>query len=250
MKNIKTQFLDISTSFGECDCFVAYPEITSPLPAVILFMDIYGPRKYLYEMSERLAGLGFYVLLPNIFYRHKKVPLTDAKFPLDTEARKLALPQVLPFLKSLNPHETMKDVGSFIDELRKNPLVKNSPIGVTGYCMGGSLALRAAATFPHEIGAAASFHGGGLVTDSEDSVHLQLKNIRGEIYVAHADQDQSMNSHMIDLFESAMKDAGVKGKSETYVGAEHGFTMLDLPAGNSQALIRHWENLERLFKAL
>lgn len=248
--NIETKLLNIPTESGQCDSFVAFPKDGGSHPAVIVFMDIYGPRNNLYKMCEQMAGFGFYVLLPNIFYRHKKVPLTDGKFPLTEKTREAALAQVLPFLRSLNHHEVMKDVGSFIHFLREQPEVKNSPMGTVGYCMGGGLSLRAAADYHEDIGVAASFHGGGLVSDDVESVHLQLKNIKGEIYAAHADEDQSMTDLMIEIFETAMRDAEVKGTSEIYKGSKHGFAMLDLPAGNEEAAQRHWENLERILKKL
>lgn len=248
--NTLTKFLSISTEYGDCDSFIARPKNLGSYPAVILFMDIYGPREYLYGMCKKIAELGFYVLLPNLFYRHKKVPLTHGHFPLTKETREKALSEVLPFLKSLDHHEVMKDVGSFIQFLRKQPEVKSSPMGVTGYCMGGGLSLRAAASYPTDIGVAASFHGGGLVSDDVESVHLRLKNIKGEIYVAHADEDHSMTDLMIEIFEQAMKDAEVKGTSVTYKGSKHGFVMLDLPSGNEEAVRRHWENLEKLLKKL
>lgn len=248
--NIKTNFLNISTDHGLCDSFIAYPRDEKPHPAVIIFMDVYGPREYLYEISKRIAALGFFVLLPNIFYKHKKAPLTHAQFPLTKENREGAFLEVMPFLKALNHHEVMHDVRSFIHFLREQPQVKNSPMGVVGYCMGGGLALRAAADYHDDIGVAASFHGGGLVSEDVESVHLQLKNIKGEIYVAHADEDSSMTDLMIDIFETAMKDAEVKGTSEIYRGSKHGFVMLDLPAGNIEAVKRHWENLEKLLQKL
>lgn len=248
MMRIKTQSIDIRTPDGTCDSFIAYPDDGKSHPAVILFMDVYGPRTYLFEMTKKLAGLGYFVLLPNLFYRAQRAPLTQEKFPLTPESRSRVLPGLLKLLNELDHDDAMDDVGCFLDFLKTQPTVKKEPVGATGYCMGGGMALRAAATYPNEFAAVASFHGGNLVTDEPDSVHLLLSKIKARVYVAHADKDPAMNAEMIETFERALQSASLNAKTEVYRGALHGFTMLDLPAGNPEAVKKHWESLEAHLK--
>lgn len=138
----------------------------------------------------------------------------------------------------------MRDTKTFLDHLSHLPQVKKgSKVGVTGYCMGGRIAIAAAETFPAQIAAVLSFHGGNLAPDSADGLHTRLNKIQGELYVAHADQDPSMPVDQIERFETALKESQIRGRTEIYVGSPHGFTMKDLPHYNEKGLALHWVHL-------
>lgn len=251
--NVISRHLDIAAKDGLCDCFVAYPE-GSAVPGVLLLMDAFGPRAYLYEMAQTLASQGHYVLLPNIFYRHTRAPVLKMKFPLRPDDMDEARSVIVPLARGYDPEAGLADMAHLLNFLKKQKEVSGNGIGVTGYCMGGSLALRTAARFPDDVAAVASFHAGGLATDALNSPHLLLGRIRAEIYVAHADHDPGMPPEQIEKFGQALEKAALENKkpgtdrAELYQGALHGFTMADLPAGNAQALTRHWNELFALFQ--
>jgi carboxymethylenebutenolidase len=247
-KDLQTQKLNIVTADGECDCFLAHPRSEGPYPAVLLLMDAFGPRPYLYEMCEQLAHEGYYVLLPNLFYRNLKAPFVDLTPPLDDEKMARAHEVVIPLARGLDHEAALKDIESFLAFLDRQPQADAEIIGVTGYCMGGGLGIKAAARFPDRVAAVASFHAGRLASESPTSPHLFLPQAKAEIYVAHADKDTSMPQDQIERLEEALQKSGLPYQAEIYRGAAHGFTMADLPAYNAEALERHWKQLLALFK--
>ncbi len=237
---MNTQFLNIKTQDGECDTFLASPIENGPHPGVLLLMDAFGSRDYLYEMTKTLASKGYTVLVPNLFYRVRPAPLLDVQYPLKAEDMPNVRPKLGPLFATFKPADTLRDIGVFLEFLSQNKkLVKQGPIGVTGYCMGGGLAIRTAAQFPDRVAAAASFHSGGLASDATDSPHLLLSKVKAELYIAHADNDQHMQAEEIERLDVALAQANLRYKSELYKGAAHGFTMADLPAYNEAALKRH-----------
>jgi carboxymethylenebutenolidase len=243
-----TRHIDIQTSDGVCDAFVARPAQGGPHPAVILLMDGFGPRDYLYEMAQKMAEPGYYVLLPNLLYRARRAPVLDVKFPLKKEDMPKVSPQLMPLIQGLTSEMSMKDAGALLDFLSGEKEAKPGKVALTGYCMGGAMALRTAARYPNRIAVAASFHGGRLATDAPDSPHVGLGSVQAELYIGHADKDASMPPEQIARLEEALKKSGVRYKAEVYAGAAHGYTMADLPAYNEAALKKHWEKLFALLK--
>jgi carboxymethylenebutenolidase len=219
--------ITIKTPDGACDAFVAYPSEGGPFPGVILGMDAFGVRPYLCEMTETLASKGYFVVTPNFFYRSKHAPVTDAKFPLKPEDFGPVIEQIRPLMASWTNEQKRSDAGALIEFLGQQKQVRPGKVGMTGYCMGGSFALRAAAWYPDQVGAVASFHAGGLVSDAPDSVHRLLPTMKAELYIAHADNDKSMPPEQIKAFDEALSKSGLRFESEVYTGAAHGFTMAD-----------------------
>jgi len=243
---MKTQHVEIKTADGICDAYVAHPgdgKNTEKYPGVVMYMDAFGPRPYMYEMAQKLAGKGYFVLLPNMFYRTRKAPVTDLKFPLTMQDMAGIRTVIGPLFQAFSADKAMSDAGVFLDYISKQPNVGPGKIGATGYCMGGVLAVRTAARYPDRIAAAASYHAGNLASDAPDSPHKLLREIRAELYVAHADNDQSMPADQIERFAKAIDETRVRCHAEVYEGAAHGFTMADLPHYNSGALERHWNSL-------
>jgi carboxymethylenebutenolidase len=244
---MKTQMMDIKTQDGNCDAFIAYPEDNGRYPAVLFFMDGFGLRDYLYEMAKTIAARGFYVFLPNMFYRIRRAPVVDMTFPVRFEDLAEVRKKLMPLFQSYKPELGMRDTAVFLDFLAQQSRVLPGPIGITGYCMGGGLAIRAAALYPDRIAAAASFHGANLATDAPDSPHRHLGQIKAELYIAHADNDTNMPPEQIERLRDALEQAGIRYEAELYSGAAHGFTMADLPAYNEAALKKHWIKLFELF---
>ena len=234
---------DLQTPDGACDAFLAYPEDKGPWPAVLFLMDAFGPRAWLYEMAKTIASRGYFVLLPNLFYRVRRAPVVDLKFPLRPEDMPEALKQIMPFFQSFSPELGMRDAGAFFEFLARQKQVLPGKIGITGYCLGGRLAVLTAGTYPDRVAAAASFHAAGMATDAPASPHRLLGRVQAELYIAHADYDKNNPPEQIERLKKALDEAGVRCEAELYSGASHGFTMADLPAYNEAALKRHWEKL-------
>jgi carboxymethylenebutenolidase len=245
---MKTQMIDIKTQDGVCDAFIAYPADNGSYPAVLFFMDGFGLRDYLYEMAKTIAARGYYVLLPNVFYRLGRAPVVDIKFPVRPEDMPEMSKKMMPLFQSFSPSVAMQDVAVFLDFLAQQKQVLSAKIGIAGYCLGGGLALRAAALYPDRVAVAAIFHAGRLATDAPDSPHLLLSHIKAQLYIANADNDKSMPPDQIERLRGALEQSGIRYEMELYNGASHGFTMADLPAYNEVALKRHWKKLFELLK--
>ncbi|MGW1450810.1 dienelactone hydrolase family protein [Micromonospora sp. NPDC002411] len=237
---MQTTTVDIPTDDGIADASLTRPDGDGPFPAVLLFMDAFGPRPRLVEMAERIAERGYLVLTPHLFYRAGRAPLFDLSRLGEPDQRGALFEQIMPLIGALTPEVVSRDTAAYLDFLAARDDVRSGPVAITGYCMGGTNALRAIEAHPDRIAAVASFHGGRIVTDAPDSPHLGVGSITGEVYFGHADADQSMTPEQIATLEKALDAAGVRYRSEVYTGAHHGFTMADTPMYDEQATERHW----------
>lgn len=238
----------IPTPDGVADACVAYPEGAGPFPAVLLYMDILGPRPVLRDMALTIADDGFYVLLPNLFYRSGPAPLSDLSGIGTPEGREAVIGRLRPLAMGLTPELALSDAGAYLDFVAAQDEVAEGPVGVTGYCMGGVLAVRTAAAYPDRVAAAASFHAGGLASDAPNSPHTLVGDVRAELYFAHAEQDGSMTPEQVSRLEAALDEAGATYRSEVYPGTRHGFTMSDAAVYDPAGLERHWRNVLELFE--
>jgi carboxymethylenebutenolidase len=196
-------------------------------------------------MAQRLADAGYVVLLPDMFYR------AGPYEPLDVQAVFASgdVRAVLgPLLGSTDNRRAAEDAGAFLDYLAgRDDVIADSLVGTTGYCMGGAISLTVAGTYPDRIGAAASFHGGSLATDTELSPHLLADRIQGRVYIGAADNDGSYPPDMAARLIETLMGAGVAHRHDLYVGAAHGWTMADAPIFDAEAAERHWDELTGLF---
>ncbi|MFG2881971.1 dienelactone hydrolase family protein [Streptomyces sp. NPDC048297] len=235
--------VDIPTEDGVANAYLAHPADGQPHPGVLLYQDAFGLRPRLRAMADRLAGAGYTVLVPNVFYRNGRTPIGEVPEFIDPAADPTLWQRIGPVMASLTPDLIERDAGAYLGWLTGSPLVAEGPVALTGYCMGARLALRTAATHPERVAAAAGFHGGRLATDDPDSPHLGAGTITAELYFGHADQDGSMPEEQIRRLDDALTAAGVRHTTEVYAGAQHGYTQADTTAYDHAADERHWAAL-------
>lgn len=239
--------VDVRTADGVADAYLAYPDDGAPHPGVLVIQDGFGLRPGLRSLADRIAAHGYTVLLPNAYYRHGRAPVIELPDSIDPAQRPEIFQQVFPMIRELTPEVLRSDAAAYLEWLSVAPQVTEGKVGVTGYCMGARLAVLIAAAFPHRVAAVAGFHGGPLVTDAPDSPHLSVGNITGELYFAHAGEDDHMTPEHIARFDAALATAGVRFRTEVYEGAQHGFTQADTSAHDPAAADRHYRELLALF---
>lgn len=237
--------IEVQAKDGLCPCYVYRPAGVGPWPAVLVYMDGVGIRPAMLELGERLASHGYFVLLPDFFYRSGPYEPMDHTVFADPEKRKVLMEK---FFARATPANLMADTGVFLDWLAAQPEVEPGPIGTTGYCLGGFMSLTAAGTYPDRIAATASFHGGRLATDAPDSPHLLAPKMKSRVYVAGAIEDASFTDEMKARLEDALTKAGVDHTIETYP-AKHGWVFRDMPVYDEAAAERHWKSLVALLDA-
>ena len=226
------QQLDMPTGDGLADALLYRPTENDEWPGVLHLTDIGGIRPSHCQMAQLVASLGYVVMIPNVFYRTGRPPLFTTPFkPGDEESMK----RFAELSKPLTPEAMQSDVAAYVDFLAAQPSVLGK-IGVVGYCFTGKMAMYAAALRPEKVKAIATFHGGGLYSDSPASPHRMLPEVRARLYFGHASNDRSMNAEAIEKFNQALAAWGGQYESEVYAGASHGWTVPDSPAYNpSQA---------------
>jgi carboxymethylenebutenolidase len=247
--------VEVKTPDGTCDAAFIYPESGS-YPAVLIWPDAFGLRPVMREMGKRLAAEGYSVLVPNPFYRIAKAPinLDPSTFNFQDPADMAKLRPLMGSISASGAAE--KDAGAFVTFLDAQPQVrKDKKIGTQGYCMGGPLVVRTAAAVPNRIGAGASFHGGGLVTNSPESPHLLAPKIKARMYFAVAANDDERQPDAKDKLREAFAAAKVPAEIEVYPGALHGWCVRDMPTQNGKPIYskpdaeRAWTKLIALYKA-
>jgi carboxymethylenebutenolidase len=236
------QQVTIEAKDGSCKAWVLTPEGTGKWPAVIFYMDAFGIRPGMIQMAKHLASQG-YVLLPDLYYRYGSYGPLDPKEVLKGDFRA----SVGPLMASTDNLRTAEDTAAFIAYLDTRSDVAGKKIGTVGFCMGGGMAIAAAAYYPERIAAVGSFHGGNLASDQPTSPHLLLDKIKAELYVAIADNDHSFPPEMAERFEAALNAAGVTHKSELYAGKSHGWMKPDMPVYDAESAAKGWQALVALY---
>lgn len=211
--------IEIKTPDGVVDALLVRPDSDEPLPAVINLTDGIGFRPAFAEQSRRIAEQGYVVLTPNIFYRVSKSPVFSFEPDFGSERTQQRFAELRAPL-TLAAME--RDGVAYVDFLASQPYASGGPMGVIGFCFAGKFALLVAAARPDRIAAAASFHGGGLFTDTADSPHIVLPRVKARLYFGHALRDHSMNSEQIEKLEWALRSWDGDYASETYE-AKHGW---------------------------
>lgn len=233
--------VDIATDDGVCPVSLFVPNTPVPAPAVIIYMDGVGIRQALFDIGDRLMREGYAVLLPDLFYRAGAytAPAPATLFS-DQEFRAKWAGQ---YISTATQANIMRDTAAFLTFLAHRTDLRATKVGVTGYCMGGNLAIAAAGFYPDKIVAAASFHGGRLATDEPTSPHLLAPKIQAKVYIAAADNDPADQTERMDR---ALTEAGVAHDTLVYP-AKHGFVPNDTPVHDPEQAERHFVALRELF---
>ena len=238
--------IDIATNDGAMETFISRPERGDPCPPVLFLMDAPGIREEIHDMARRVATAGYCVLVPNLYYRAG----TDTKFGPDVlvkESDDWIRMRAIRTKMTIPP--VMDDVAAMIAFLDAHPgMARPGSVGVHGYCMSGPYALAAAARFPDRVAAAASFYGTWIVSDAEESPHLNLAKIRSEAYISCAEIDDLAPLPMVAELQKLFDEAGTRGEIEIHPGVHHGFAFPQRAIYDKPAAERHWERLFALYR--
>ncbi|MFJ3767292.1 dienelactone hydrolase family protein [Streptomyces sp. NPDC090082] len=234
-----TETLRIPTADGHADAFAAFPDDGERHPGVLMYADGFGIRPVLREMARELAGHGYYVLVPNVFYRHGPAPVVELPAHIGEEARTAVMGRLMPLIEAHTVERTLRDADAYLRFLTTRREVRSGPVAVTGYCIGGLLAVRTAVAHPGLVAAVAGFHApvGAAGPDS-------LGRLTARVHFGHAETD--LTPAALAELDQALDAAGVDHTSEIYPGTVHGFTMADTDAFDPAASKLHWDHLLRL----
>ncbi|MDP6343863.1 MAG: dienelactone hydrolase family protein [Alphaproteobacteria bacterium] len=237
--------VDVTTKDGRMESFVCRPERHGPFPAVFVLMDAAGIREALYDAARRLASVGYYVVLPNLYYRAGR----DTIFGPDVMAEGSADHTRMRAIRTtMTIPDAMIDVAGLLDFVDGQDDAGSAAVGCHGYCMSGPYALAAAARYPDRITAAASFHGTWLINDVEESPHLNLGKVEGELYIGCAEHDHLAPLPMVEELRGLFEASGAAGEIEIYPGLHHGFTHTSSKSYDKAGSERHWERLLALYR--
>jgi len=238
--------VNVPMALGVSDSVLFYPESKGPWPGVLVWTDILGLRPVFRELGRRLAAEGYVVLVPNPFYRNAKAPIVDGSFDFSKPEDRA---KVMPMAAALTAEANINDAKSYVAFLdQQSQTDKKKRMGVQGYCMGGPLTFRTAATQADRIGAAATFHGGGLVTDKPESPHLLIPKMKGEVLCCVADNDDKRDPSAKDKLKEAFAAAHLKATVEVYEGCNHGWTVRGSQVYNEAGAERAWAELTAVYK--
>jgi carboxymethylenebutenolidase len=236
------QQIDIPTKDGHTTTFITHPERGGPFPVILFYMDAPAIREELRDMARRLATSGYYVMLPNLYYRSGVMEL--GPLPADPEAPERK--RMFELMASINIPMVMEDTKALLAYAEGQTAANTRIVGAVGYCMSGRYAINAATHFPDRVKAAASIYGTHLATDQPDSPHQAASKTKAELYFACAETDIYAPQEIIDKVDQAMRDANAE--VEVYPGTHHGFAFPKRPVYDRDAAERHWERLLALYR--
>jgi len=236
------QQLEISTKDGHTTTFITHPERGGPHPVILFYMDAPAIREELRDMARRLGTSGYYVMLPNLYYRRVR----DFKMVTgDDDARRI----MFEHMNSLDRAKILTDTAAMLKFAAGEKAARTDKVGVVGYCMSGPFIFWAAAEHPNRVAAAASFHGVRLCTDSPESPHRFADKIKGELYVGCAQTDSYAPPEMIAALDAHLRTTPLRYRIETYPETQHGFVFPKREGMYQKAgAERHWERLLALFR--
>ena len=236
--------VSIDTGEGEMSTFVVHPEPSErrpgPFPTVLFLMDAPGKREELHDMARRIASVGYYVLLPNLYYRQVPGFIVQRDDPASRQF-------MFELMTNLSNAMVARDAAAMMRHAEADPAASIERVGTTGYCMTGPMAIWLAAEFPDTITAAASIHGVRLAVDASDSPHLRAPDIKGEVLVMSAEHDDYVDRAHFDRLCKAFADAGTDAQTYWVDGTHHGFVFPQRPVYDQPAAERHWELLLDMF---
>ena len=236
------QQVEIATKDGHTTTFITHPERGGPFPVIIFYMDAPAIREELRDMARRFGTSGYYVMLPNLYYRAGAMELGPINPDPESPERK----RMFQLMNSIDIPMVMEDTKALLGYAEGQKAANTRIVGTVGYCMSGRYAINAATHFPDRVKAAASIYGTHLATEQPDSPHLAATKTKAELYFACAETDVYAPQEIIDKVAEAMKDA--KAEVEVYPGTHHGFAFPKRPVYDRDAAERHWERLVALYR--
>jgi carboxymethylenebutenolidase len=235
------QNLDIQTADGLMNTFITHPEEGGPFPVVFFYMDAPGKREELHDMARRIATVGYYVVLPNLYYRQTR----EFRFVRDDAGLKA----MFKMMGHLSNGLIVQDTQAMLDFVDRDDQADSDRLGAVGYCMSGPFVVAAAGSYPDRLRCAASIYGVGLFNDKDDSPHLFADQIKAELYFACAEIDKYAPREVIEQLDAHLKNSGVNYRLEWFPGTEHGFAFPERAGAYHKASAeRHWERLFALFE--
>jgi carboxymethylenebutenolidase len=238
--------IEIKTVDGTCDAYIVHPS-KGRHAAVLIWPDIFGLRPTFRQMGKRLAESGYTVLVINPFYRTKKAPTAPDHPDFGDPATRQAL---LQLAGTLSPATALTDATAFVGYLDAHPAVdKKKKMGTTGYCMGGPFVFRTASAFPDRVGAAATFHGGGLVTDKPESPSSLIPKMKAHFLIAIAENDDAQQPDAKNVLKEGFAKANLPAEIEVYAGTKHGWCPPDSQVYNADQAEKAWSRMMVLLKS-
>jgi carboxymethylenebutenolidase len=232
--------VDLATPDGAMNTFITHPEEGGPFPPVLFYMDAPGKREELRDMARRIATVGYYVALPNLYYRRTRT--------FEMEPTEAGMQRMFELMRSLSNTMVVADTRALLEYVDTQAAARPGPVGAVGYCMSGPFVFAAAGHFPERLAAVASIYGANLIHDRPDSAHLTADRIAGEIYFACAEIDRWAPREHIEEIGRILEKAGTRHRIEWYPGAEHGFAFPQRRGVyHKPSAERHWERLFALF---
>jgi carboxymethylenebutenolidase len=227
----------VTTKYDNMPSFTAHPESGGPFPAIIFYMDAPGIREELRNMARRIAKAGYFVILPDMYYRMGLIRF-------DVQRRTDAMSAIIrPTMNHLTNEMVMDDTAGLLGYIDGQDAAKAGPVGCVGYCMSGRHITNAASHFPHRIKAAASLYGVGIVTDQADSPHLSLNKVQAELYYAFAEHDQTVPENVIPTLRAALEKEGVPSQVDVSPGTHHGFAFPERAVYDHHAAEDSWDKI-------
>lgn len=238
---MQEQNVDVATADGRMDTFIAHPDGAGPYPVVIIYMDAPGIREELYDFARRVGTVGYYCLVPDLYYREGRIRLDVSQ--LDDAMRQ----KLRGIWHNISNAMVLDDTRGMLRFLEDQPAAAGGPLGCIGYCMSGQYVLSAAGTFPERFRATATLHGVRHVTDKPDSPHLLAPRFQGELYAGFAEHDDAVPQSEVDALAEALRPCPVRHQVEVHPGTKHGYSFPERAAFDKPAAERNWERIFAMF---
>jgi carboxymethylenebutenolidase len=236
----------IKTSDGEMTTFVVHPDQGGPFPVVLVYMDGLGLRDELRGIGRRIADAGYFVAIPDLYYRFGDGITFDARALQDPESGEMQ--RMFGYVQRVDDHAVMEDTRAILDQLANESSASGGPMGCVGFCLGGRLVVRAMTTFPDVFAAGSALHPSFIVAEGPDSPHLRIGEMRGELYVGLGGADAFQPAEAFEPARAEFERHGIRFVAEVHEGADHGYMIPGAPAHHDQACERSWERTFDLFR--
>ena len=249
---MKERIIDIATQDGKMETFITHPEQGGPFHPVVVYMDVWGIREELYDVARRIATVGYYAMVPDLYYRQGKVrhEFRDATGKMislhslsEADQKKVTDP-----LTKLPNHLVVQDTKDIIAFLGKGEPVKTSGMGSIGFCMGGRHVMCVAAAYPEHFKASAGLHPTSLISDRKSSPHKDVGKMQGEVYCGFAETDPYAPLSMVAELAELFKASPAKYQYEIHKGAVHGYALPDRDIFDKRAFNRDWELIFAMYR--